>query len=354
MARLAISIADWLRSRFELEHGIRSMEGLRGFAVALVFLVHYVSLAGTTAPVAGAMHTIGNSGVDLFFVLSGYLIYGSLMRRPQRFGSFMARRVERIYPAFLAVFAVYLALSLAMPAHSKIPDEGAAAYLLANVLLLPGIFPIEPMITVAWSLSYEMFFYLLAPIVVAGARLRERSRPTRVLLLSLLGAAYAGYCLSAGGHPRLLMFVAGMLLHEAIDARRAAPSVGITLAVLALSLGNLLIPSSPTLHVLGMMAGFGLLCWSCFQGGPLAAVFSVTPLRWLGNMSYSYYLLHGLALHAAFVLIGPIDGLRFWLALPVVFAWTVLPCAVLYLLIERRFSLGPHVSPPSIAVRDAA
>jgi len=330
------------------------MEGLRGFAVALVFLVHYVSLAGTNGPIASAMHTIGNSGVDLFFVLSGYLIYGSLIRRPQRFGRFMARRVERIYPAFLAVFAVYLALSLAMPAHSKIPDEGATAYLLANLLLLPGIFPIEPIITVAWSLSYEMFFYLLAPVVVSVTRLRERSRSTRVLFLSLLGMAYAGYCFWAGGHPRLLMFVAGILVFEAIEVRRVAPAIGITLAVLALSLGNMLVPSSTTLHVLGLMAGFGLLCWSCFQGGPLAAAFSVTPLRWLGNMSYSYYLLHGLALHAVFVLIGPLEGLRFWLAMPIVFGWTLLPSAVLYLLVERRFSLAPHVHSQASTAREPA
>ena len=105
------ALIDWFVDRIELSRGtaggnVRPMEGLRGFAVFLVFLVHYSTLIGPRIaghgdlPVlAEAMHTLGNRGVDLFFVLSGYLIYGSLMRRPQPFGQFMLRRVERIYPA---------------------------------------------------------------------------------------------------------------------------------------------------------------------------------------------------------------------------------------------------------------
>lgn len=261
---------EWLRSRFELSaHSVRPMEGLRGFAVTLVFLVHYISLSGTETWIGDALHTIGNSGVDLFFVLSGYLIYGSLVRRPQRFASFMARRVERIYPAFAVVFALYLALSIALPQHSRIPAEGWSSYLLANFMLLPGIFPIEPMITVAWSLSYEMFFYLLAPIVFAATALRERAQMTRVALVSMFAVAYAAYCALVGGHPRLLMFAAGILLYEAIQANRRAPSVGVVLLILTLAFTNLLFKHSPTLHVIGLMAGYGFLCWACFQDSSL-------------------------------------------------------------------------------------
>ncbi len=74
---------EWLRLRFELSrggsgHNVRPMEGMRGFAVFLVFLVHYVTLvkpwiANELALIAfsSGLHTIGNTGVDLFFVLSG-------------------------------------------------------------------------------------------------------------------------------------------------------------------------------------------------------------------------------------------------------------------------------------------
>ncbi|MBS0174815.1 MAG: acyltransferase family protein, partial [Nitrospira sp.] len=84
---------EWLREKFELarggtEHNVRAMEGLRGFAVFLVFLVHYATLirpwiesGSALSRTTNAIHSIGNVGVDLFFVLSGYLIYGSLMAR---------------------------------------------------------------------------------------------------------------------------------------------------------------------------------------------------------------------------------------------------------------------------------
>ena len=85
--------SGWLERLFEVSHGkgrqLRSMEGLRGLAVFLVFLVHYVTLAkpwlapaSFSTRVADGLHNIGNTGVDLFFVLSGYLIYGSLIRKP--------------------------------------------------------------------------------------------------------------------------------------------------------------------------------------------------------------------------------------------------------------------------------
>ena len=68
-------------SRGGEQHNVRAMEGLRGFAVVLVFLTHYATLSApwvtdgsALASVMRAGHAIGNSGVDLFFVLSGYLI----------------------------------------------------------------------------------------------------------------------------------------------------------------------------------------------------------------------------------------------------------------------------------------
>ena len=89
-----------------------------GYAGLLVFLVHHHTLFGGYLPPAGLvfktsafLHTIGNSGVDLFFVLSGYLVYGQIIRKPLSYWTFLRRRVARIYPAFLAVFVVYLCLA---------------------------------------------------------------------------------------------------------------------------------------------------------------------------------------------------------------------------------------------------
>ena len=358
---------QWLANQFELSRqgsstqNVRPMEGLRGFAVFLVFLVHYVSLSTPWitlhSPLAGALdslHTLGNSGVDLFFVLSGYLIYGSIISRPQPFLPFIRRRIARIYPAFCAVFALYLVLSYVFPQESRIPKAAADAwlYVFQNFLLLPGVLPIEPMITVAWSLSYEMFYYLAIPLAVTVFTLRERSTAWRVNFFLLIGAALAAYCAAFTGHVRMLMFIAGILLYEAL--RQGSLSVPRSSLVAALLGAGLLGMTAPfagagyfTVKIIILAWIFFVLCYTCFSKpmSGLGRAFSWTPMRWLGNMSYSYYLVHGLGLKAGFMLLASrlpqVDNelLFFFGAMPFLFALTLLPSAALFLLIERPFSL---------------
>lgn len=365
-------ISEWLTQKFELSrggsaHNVQPMEGLRGFAVFLVFLVHYVTLvkpwmsqSSSVLIILDALHAIGNAGVDLFFVLSGYLIYGSLIAKPQPFVGFMLRRVKRIYPAFLAVFTTYVALSFVMPTESKIPHSlfDGIVYVVQNLLLLPGLLQIEPLITVAWSLSYEMFYYLAIPLVVVFMRLRERSAMWRVYFFASIAALTAIYCAALGGHVRLIMFVSGILLCEAMDSRRlpTPPSILALLALFA-GLAAMLIPeggsSGATAKTVALFVCFFIVCLACFRDASawLPRVFSWTPLRWLGNMSYSYYLLHGLALKAAFLVVAiliPVADfgpLFFWSLLPVMFFLTVPPAAALFIVVERPFSLAPPKLP---------
>ena len=360
---------EWLRDKFESSrggsaHNVLSMEGLRGFAVFLVFLVHYVTLVGPwldASPVfvsfVNSVRVIGNSGVDLFFVLSGYLIYGSLIARPQPFLRFMSRRVERIYPAFVAVFAIYVAMSFALPSESKIPGQPlvAAGYLVANFLLLPGLFPIEPLITVAWSLSYEMFYYLTIPLVIVLFRLRGRGPAWRAAFFACIAVALVSYCAARGGHVRLVMFIAGILLHEALRSTAVpAPPSAAALLTLVVGLLGMLLPFSGSaafaLKTTGLFVAFFVLCFTCFRlpVAWLPRVFTWTPLRWLGNMSYSYYLLHGLTLKAEFLALSHVLPARgygawfFWVLLPAAFVLTLLPTAGLFLAIERPLSLAPR------------
>jgi peptidoglycan/LPS O-acetylase OafA/YrhL len=341
------------------------MEGLRGFAVFLVFLVHFVTLVRPwTSEESGflvfetSLHTIGNTGVDLFFVLSGYLIYGSLISRRQHFLRFMSRRIQRIYPAFVAVFAVYVLLSFVLPEKGKVPAVAAerVIYLVQNVLLLPGIFPINPMITVAWSLSYEMFYYLAIPLVVALFRLRERTIGFRVTFFLSIAFVTAIYCAVNGGHIRLIMFISGIVLYEAMKSPRVpSPNGFFALMVLAAGLLCALLftgkgADGSVLKICTLFVTFFVLCLTCFRNplGWLPSSFAWTPLRWLGNMSYSYYLLHGLTLKAGFlalstVLSGASHGAwLFWVLLPPMFALTVVTASALFLLVERPFSLAPR------------
>ena len=347
------------------------MEGLRGFAVTLVFLVHFASqVAPWSAPGAlfsdllETLHTVGNAGVDLFFVLSGYLIYGSLIARPQPFLAFMRRRVVRIYPAFLVVFVLKVVYSILRPDDGRIPDGflAASAYLLKNLLLLPGLLPIEPLITVAWSLSYEMFYYLIMPALMLAFALRSRSSAWRVGFFLVLGALILLVCAEVGGPVRLIMFISGILLYEALRAPSlAAPGGAVTAAALAATLVSTTMPffggAALSIKMLILFAGFFVLCLHCFSQphGWLARCFSWTPMRWLGNMSYSFYLLHGLTLKIGFLLLAALwpaapNSVLVALSLPLMFALALLSSTALFVLFERPLSLAP-ANPQSLTLQ---
>jgi exopolysaccharide production protein ExoZ len=360
---------NYFARQFESSRGgnannVQSMEGLRGFAVFLVFIVHFVALVkpwisndSTFSTIAQSLHTIGNTGVDLFFVLSGYLIYGSLISRKQGYLRFMSRRLQRIYPAFIVVFAVYVVSSFIFPAESKLPISVSdkIVYLVQNFFLLPGLFPIEPMITVAWSLSYEMFYYLLIPLVIGAFGLRHRSVVWRIAFFLSITLAIVVYCFVNGGHVRLIMFIAGIVLYEVMNNTQApSPSGSIGVTALVLGLLATLFPvagsGAYSLKICILFVSFSTLCWACFRrpSARLARSFSWTPLRWLGNMSYSYFLLHGLTLKAAFMAFGNIvppavhGQWIFWVLLPPMFILTLIPTAALFIFVERPFSLRPH------------
>jgi exopolysaccharide production protein ExoZ len=376
----------------EQRQRLLSMEGLRGFAVLLVFFVHFDALFGSYVvrypffkDVSNFMGDIGNTGVDLFFVLSGYLIYGALLRKKVPFFKFIRRRVERIYPTFLAVFALYLILSAFFRSENKIHGSllSASLYVLQNALLLPGIFNITPIITVAWSLSYEFFFYLLIPVVVWITRMREWKAAFRVAFFVALWLFYVFYAFTVPrSQVRLLMFVGGILLYEAIGSAwlrdrltRKGEILGICVFLASLAFvylcdarqgwfsflpgmtaGRTILPGVPTYQgpykVIALTISCPMLALYSFEfQGVLKAIFSWNPMRYLGNMSYSYYLIHGLSLHVVALIayaIAPPVAANLWiflLSLPLGFAATWIASTVLFMLIEKPLSLQRRPAP---------
>ena len=187
---------------FELESRDRllPMEGLRGIAVSLVFLQHYCmqflaagNLSGPTAAFAAAFRNYGNSGVELFFVLSGFLIYGILLRKKPLFLYFMRRRAQRLYPAFLAALVIACLADL-VRARPDIPKGflPAAQYLLENLLFLPGLFPIKPISAVNWSLSYEWWFYALITALFVTLGLSRAPAKFRIATITVIAALLVG------------------------------------------------------------------------------------------------------------------------------------------------------------------
>lgn len=344
---------------------MQSIEGLRGLGAFMVFLVHYATLVKPWVPeeslafgINETLFSIGNVGVDVFFAISGFLIYGMLIGRERPILPYAKRRVARIYPVFLAVMLLYTVLSFVVPDQSKIPtdEDEAAWYLIANYLLLPGILDIDPMITVAWSLSYEMFFYLVMPLILPVFRLREVSAKVRV---AFWFALWVLVYLAVPQHFRASMFIAGIMVYETAQViKRERASPGLTLLALAAFAGVLAFKTSIHFDIVTfknagrvnqvmLFAACYLLCIAVFcKDGWLARFFSLRYLRYFGNISYSFYLIHGLTLKFFFLVLGfllPAEtyagAILFWVLFFPAFGAACAVSTGLFLLVERPFSL---------------
>jgi hypothetical protein len=119
----------YARNLFELQSAgsrILPMEGTRGFSALLVFFVHFYSLFGSRAqspPLADAflfLGTIGHRGVDVFLVLSGFIVNGILLQKPIGYFVFMRQRVVRLYPVFTTIFVLYVILELTLAPNDRL------------------------------------------------------------------------------------------------------------------------------------------------------------------------------------------------------------------------------------------
>jgi len=179
------------------------------------------------------LQVIGHPGVDLFFLLSGYLIHSAVQSRNFRFTRFLGKRIRRLYPVFIFLFVVYLVLSVVVPERSKLHGSvlSQALYLIASFLFLPGLFDITPFIYVAWSLSYEAAYCLGSPAAFWIFRLRQKGVARRVLVVLSLAVLYLALHhslrdfriealnLRPFAHPRLVLFAGGVLLFELRQTR---------------------------------------------------------------------------------------------------------------------------------------
>ena len=346
------------------------MEGLRGLAVLLVFFVHahvmfgpYVASYPRLFGVSEYLGGVGNVGVDLFFVLSGFIIYGALVRQPVNYFSFLGRRAKRVYPTFLVVLSGYLMLSMVFPFESRIPERTweAAKYILENVLLLPGFFRIAPIVTVAWSLSFEFAFYLSVPFAVFLLGREREDSFRRITLLIGMGTMFttSEAFLFHGSHIRMLSFLSGMLLQEIttngkIRAYLTRRGQWISIIALALTAScHFAVPprdlgaraSGILSAVLMSVATVFFVLYSLEYRGALHRACTWRPIRYWGNISYSYYLVHGVTLKGMAVLLARLQPEQppvfiYFAALVVGVAVTWVSASALYLLVEKPMSLS--------------
>lgn len=297
------------------------LDGLRAVAVAAVLLYH-----------AHASFLPGGFlGVSVFFTLSGYLITSLLLRERHRDGSislkgFWSRRFRRLLPAGLACQALVLAMAAAGvwdadQLRSLRADVPAALAQVVNwSFIVRGTSYVSDTTAPSplnhyWSLSIEEQFYVLFPLVVAGALLWGRSRRRLLVGLLVVGVAASAWASARHGaadvdrayfglDTRLAELLVGALLACATLYRvqmrqqwqRVALAVlGVAGAVGLLWLMGTATVSSQWLYPWGLLATSACsaaLIAAAVQRGPLARGLGIRPMVQVGMVSYGLYLYH--------------------------------------------------------------
>lgn len=329
--------------------GLRTdIEGMRALAILGVLLFHF-DLAGARG---------GFAGVDIFFVISGYLITSILGQRTDFAGRdawlFAIKRFWRIAPAYYAVVLVTLAATAIWFLGVDIRDAAksgiAAGFFVSNIYYNNGAGYFEgpaiykPLLH-TWSLAVEIQFYILWPLLFWLTRARPERRQMLVivlgiasfaacLLLSITDEKFAFYMLPT----RLWEFCAGAYVAQRLmkpDAGSSTPppawTGGLALAVVTAS--PWLVSEHWIWPAPGAVIPVAATAWLLLAPGAVAApLLSSPPLRFIGRISYSLYLVHWpLAVFINYLL--PPEPELIWRLAGFVLSWPL--AAALYAVLEK-------------------
>ncbi|WP_152192667.1 acyltransferase family protein [Georgenia satyanarayanai] len=347
------------------------VQGLRAVAVALVLLYH----AGVPVLPGGFV------GVDVFFVISGFLITGLIVREVERTGRlslsrFYARRAKRLLPATAVVFVTVAALTLLFLPVTRwrdiAGDIAASSVYLVNWRLADRSVDYLAAESAAsplqhfWSLAVEEQFYIVWPLLIVALFWRwRRGSASRRLLLGLLVIAVPSFLWSVHlttADPGAAYFVTTTRLWEM--------AVGAVLAVLVVHADRLSRPARTVLGWAGLAAiGYAALTFDAATTFPGAAALVPTlgaaavllagsgdgrgelgpltaaPMQHVGAWSYSLYLWHWPLLVVATAVWGS-DGTLPVITGLLVVAASVVPAWLTYRLVERPFHRSPRFAVP--------
>jgi peptidoglycan/LPS O-acetylase OafA/YrhL len=355
----------------------RPLDGLRGVAILLVLLFH--CFTATIAPWRYVVD-LGWCGVDLFFVISGFLITGILLDTrgsTHFFRNFYVRRTLRIFPLYYAVLIVFFAGVAITRVHwGGYLQEHAAWFFLymQNLLMVRDGMPAPAgMLNHTWSLAVEEQFYLVWPWLVAWVPRKG------ILWVALFGVVVSVALRNI--HPEqpfsyvfplarmdglLLGAIVALLIRSRPHALlRWAPPVALVSSVGAVVV---LFSAGGTHLKLEPIIRYGYLLLDVFFAALLPLLYATgngpglfqRVLSWrgfvfFGKYSYGIYLLHGIvqepvmkAMHKGFVSVGvDVPGA---LVSAMFIAGTCLVCVASYHLFERRFLLlKDRLAPASAA-----
>jgi peptidoglycan/LPS O-acetylase OafA/YrhL len=311
-----------------------ALDGVRGLAVLLVFLIHY---GGGAKSSNFLLHTVGVSvqagwsGVTLFFILSGFLISGIIWdarNEPHYWRNFYMRRTLRIFPIYYAsLFLVFITAAVAGSALFCLTHIYVYALYLQNIPLPFGVRNLGSPLQLShfWSLAVEEQFYLLWPFlltrmktlnqakrlcivifissavfrIVAWYLLPAAPEPTAISVHRVFHGAY-GFTLSRAGElaagAYLAMCYRDPLLWPRI--RAIAPYIfvaGLAGFLISAAYAHTLTDECATNFMAGLpciTVGLAALVVMSLDNGLVNRMFRLTPLRWLGGISYGFYIFH--------------------------------------------------------------
>ncbi len=282
----------------------QSIQGLRGLAACLVVGFHFIGVAAHSYPdseMRGPVFAVlrqGWIGIDLFFVVSGFIIALTTQGAsgPRDALDYLRRRIVRIVPIYWALTLVMVAVALSLPVL-----EGDVPITPAWIALSLSFWPpkdfayASPILFVGWTLSYEMLFYL---VVFAAIALRSMLViPAIILTLALAGLAFD--LTAAGGlgwitNSRVLEFLMGFAVFRAHKATAIGTAPALALGVAGL-IGMAVSTATAPDNTIWQSLSIGLSV-SVFLLGAAAierntALPLPTALIALGDASYSIYLM---------------------------------------------------------------
>ncbi|WFU17709.1 acyltransferase [Bradyrhizobium sp. CB3481] len=288
--------------------GTRHQDGLRIIAAGAVVILHYSDyfkdMPVGRFMVARTWHF--NLFVDLFFVVSGFVIarqYCDRVNDAASIGRFLWRRLARIYPLHLATLAFYVALAGALhfgAARTDNPARYPLSDLPAQLLLLHAF--IGERLTFnfpSWSLSAEMFCYLLFPALALLAQRRKEAIVALVIITALANSLWAwaagttpwaDWINQGGGFRALPAFSLGMAcyLFRTQIARWPAIPGALAVALPGFILFGSLLPTMTALLVIYLIA---LLAVQADCAGRKTVLSKLGFDRW-SPLTYSCYMLH--------------------------------------------------------------
>ena len=291
-----------------------ALTGLRAVAAVWVSMTHIQGL--NNEPLWFLAR--GYLGVDIFFILSGFVlthVYGEAFRHPSwpEFRRYLGLRLGRIWPGYLTVLVIIVAISAGVGAmgRQQLPQLDSTYWFTALVhgLMLQswglGV-EVETFNGPAWSVSSEMVGYVLLPVLIAmvwrcswrGMAMVLVAAAASVILASLMHADGLRAAVGINGMPRALgEFVAGIVLYRMSTGTASLPWDRI--GWLALSLVATIVAISPAAshYDLPVIVGLAALV-PCLAhaDGSLHRFFTHPALLWLGKISYGIFLTHILAI----------------------------------------------------------